>query len=75
LAVVFESAYGRKPVVKNGGSNDRPESFGVWPDFLCRVLRAANVESAGANLKEVLDEARRLHRAEKVLFAPGFLPE
>jgi hypothetical protein len=75
LAVVFESAYDRKPIVKNGGSNDKPESFGLWADFFCRVLRAAHIESAGANLKEVLDEARRLHRAERVLFEPGILPE
>lgn len=75
LALIYESGFGKKLVVKNDGSNHQPESFGAFADFFCRILRAAGIESAGANLKEVLDEVRRLHRAERVSFVPGILPE
>lgn len=71
LAIVFEAAYGLKPVIANGGSNNSPETFGVWPDFFVRVLRAANMPAAQYNLEDVLKEARK----RRVEFAPGLLPK
>jgi hypothetical protein len=75
LAVVFETAYGVDATPKNGGSNDKPASFGHWSDFLCRILHAAGVKEASHNLGDVLRRARKLHISEPVLFERGMIPE
>ena len=72
LSPIFELAYGRKARV-----NDFPlaKSLGPWPDFYQRVVAAAFCERATPNLREVVKEASRRHRTNKVEFAPGIIPE
>jgi hypothetical protein len=75
LAVVFETAYGLEAIPKTNGQNNKPETFGVWADFFCRILRAAKDAAPTSNLGDVLKVARHLQINEPVLFKPGFMPD
>ena len=75
LGEVFEKAYERVATHKTAGSNNHPETYGVWPDFFYRVLKAADVKGASDNLGDVLRAARRLRKLEGVLVPLGLLPE
>ncbi len=75
LATIFEAAFDVEAVPKSGGMNSDPASLGHWPDFFCRVIRQAGIQSAGANLGDVMREVRRLHVSEPVLLDSKMVPE
>jgi hypothetical protein len=73
LSVVFELAYpGHSATIT---SHRLDGSHGNWPDFYQKVVGLAFGEKGTPNLREVLKEARRRHKANGVRFAPGIIPD
>jgi len=72
LSPVYELSYGREPTI-----NERPlaSSLGPWPDFYSRIVSIAFGKHETSNLRDVLKEARRRDKSDRVQFASGIIPE
>ena len=66
LSSVFERSFELKAAVISWKGS--PE--GPWPDFFQRIMLLAFDEAKTPNIEKVLDEARRRHSANGVLFEP-----
>lgn len=71
LSPIYETAFATEATVNTWpGANGGP-----WPDFYQRIVALAFDERSVPDLEGVLDEARRRHKAAKVEFAAGIIPD
>jgi len=72
LSPIYEQAFGATPTINTWPT---AKSLGPWADFYQRVVALAFGERATPNLEEVLDEARRRDKADRVSFGDGVIPK
>ena len=71
LSPIYETAFGVEATINTWPGNDG----GPWRDFYQRIVALAFGELVTPDWEGVLDEARRRHKANRVTFAAGVVPD